>query len=311
MLKMRVLGAVVGLPLLFLVIGLNWFLRAQGSHDSLPLLCIVLIIAGAAGLEVGKIIAHHHAPISPLNGLYAALILPLLVHAVSPLALGDAMVPTGSLGFFVDSIGLTLAVMLLFLGIWGDVEREGRVALKGNLYILLAGLYIGGAMSTLLLLGLSAFHEAGVVFVFVSVFALDTFAYFGGKRFGGTRLAPHISPNKTISGALCGLLATVVLVLIMRGASLAWEGSAQGPMALWQQLSAQLAWWQLAVIGVGVGIFGQVGDLMESAFKRWGGVKDSGGLIPGHGGFLDRFDSLFLAAPVCYLLLMAFLRNGY
>lgn len=310
MLNQRVLGAAVGLPLLFMVIGLNWFLRAQGNTDSLPLLFMVTVIAGASGLEIGRIV-QHHSRITPINGLYAALIIPFLVHAGSMIVMGDGRVPPGSLGLFVDSIGATLAVMLFFLGAWTDMERDGLPALRANGYLLLAGLYVGGTLSTLLLLGLSPFHEAAVIFVFLAVFALDTSAYFGGKHFGGTRLAPQISPNKTVSGALCGLLATVGLVLAVRGLSLAWQDTVNGPLTLWQQLGAQLAWWQLALIGIGVGVFGQVGDLMESAFKRWGGVKDSGAFIPGHGGFLDRFDSLYLAAPVCYLLLMAFLRHGY
>jgi phosphatidate cytidylyltransferase len=63
----------------------------------------------------------------------------------------------------------------------------------------------------------------------------------------------------------------------------------------------------LAVLGLVIGVFGQIGDLVESAFKRWGHVKDSGAFLPGHGGFLDRFDSLFLAAPLAYLLLGWFL----
>ena len=69
-----------------------------------------------------------------------------------------------------------------------------------------------------------------------------------------------------------------------------------------------LSWTQLIGLALAVGIFGEIGDLLESLFKRWGGVKDSGTVIPGHGGFLDRFDSLFLAAPVCYVLIVTFWR---
>jgi phosphatidate cytidylyltransferase len=128
-----------------------------------------------------------------------------------------------------------------------------------------------------------------VALLFIGVFALDTTAYFCGHLLGGKQLAPTISPKKTWAGAVFGLLGAVAFCLLFK--------------LLPGVLGRTLSWSSFALIGLAIGIFGQLGDLVESAFKRWGGVKDSGIALPGHGGFLDRFDSLFLAAPVVYLLL--------
>ncbi|MEG3193140.1 phosphatidate cytidylyltransferase [Lysobacter sp. D1-1-M9] len=115
----------------------------------------------------------------------------------------------------------------------------------------------------------------------VVVWAADTGAYFAGRRFGKRKLAPAISPNKTVEGLLGGLAAAVVagvLLGLVAGAELA-------------QLAA------VAVVALVAGLFSVVGDLLESLLKRHAGVKDSGHLIPGHGGILDRIDGLLAALP--------------
>ncbi len=133
-----------------------------------------------------------------------------------------------------------------------------------------------------------------VLFVVLVVWSSDSFAYLAGRALGGAKLAPRISPGKTWSGALGGLsgamLAGAVLALLL-------------PVPHGAELSA------VAARGLGAGLLlglvSQAGDLAESAFKRRSGVKDSGRLIPGHGGVLDRFDGLLAAAPVAALLSLA------
>lgn len=122
-----------------------------------------------------------------------------------------------------------------------------------------------------------------VLFLLLTVWACDIGAYFAGRAIGGRRLAPAISPGKTVSGALGGLAAAV---LVGAAAARFW--------------SAPLA--TCAVIGFLIGVASTVGDLGESWAKRRCGVKDSGRLIPGHGGVLDRLDGLLLAAPVLVLI---------
>ncbi len=125
-----------------------------------------------------------------------------------------------------------------------------------------------------------------VALLLAIVWANDVAAYFVGSRFGRHKLAPHISPGKSWEGTVAGLLVAGVL-----GAGL---GSVLG-------LSAVVG----AVFGVVISIASQIGDLFESALKRAAGVKDSGSVLPGHGGVLDRFDGLFFAAPLGYVLLHA------
>jgi phosphatidate cytidylyltransferase len=118
------------------------------------------------------------------------------------------------------------------------------------------------------------------------IWASDVGAYLAGRIFGGPRLAPSISPGKTWSGAIGGLLCAVAVGLI----AVALSGQ-QGPHPHAHVL-------RTVIIAAGFGIIAQLGDLMESRIKRHFGVKDSGWLIPGHGGLLDRVDALLVAAPV-------------
>lgn len=124
--------------------------------------------------------------------------------------------------------------------------------------------------------------QLAVLYTLLIVWLADSGAYFAGRRWGGARLAPAVSPGKTWAGfwgglAVCALLAVVIA---------AWRG---------------LPWMALLAVTLVVGIYSVFGDLNESMAKRFAGVKDSGNLIPGHGGVLDRFDSLLAAAPLLML----------
>jgi phosphatidate cytidylyltransferase len=143
-------------------------------------------------------------------------------------------------------------------------------------------LYIGVAGIALLELRHDgAAGRGNVLFLFLVVWASDISAYFTGRFLGGPKLAPRISPNKTWSGALGGLLGAMLVGL---GAALALGGPA--PLGV------------IAAVAVLLGLATQSGDMFESWIKRRFGVKDSSGLLPGHGGLLDRLDGVMAAAPV-------------
>ena len=119
----------------------------------------------------------------------------------------------------------------------------------------------------------------------------DTCAYFVGKNFGRRRLAPHVSPGKTVEGGVAGLLGAVAM------------GFALG-FLLDDYRNFPVAPATAALIGLFLGVAGQLGDLAESRLKREAGVKDSGSILPGHGGMLDRFDALFFTIPLAYGLIV-------
>jgi phosphatidate cytidylyltransferase len=123
-----------------------------------------------------------------------------------------------------------------------------------------------------------------VIAVLMSIWLCDTAAYFGGKTLGKHKLFERVSPKKTWEGAIIGFIFSV---LTMVGAKILVLGYLEYRHAI--------------VLGMLIGIFGQLGDLIESRFKRDAGVKDSSSIIPGHGGVYDRFDSLVYISPIVYL----------
>lgn len=160
--------------------------------------------------------------------------------------------------------------------------------------------YIGVAFAHLLLLRYtdsSVFFStswgtlsAGAAYVwlaFVGTWASDTFAYFVGTYLGKHKLCPMISPGKTIEGSLGGLFGSVTAIIL-----------------LGNQFNLPIT--HSVFMGLLVGIVAPIGDLVESAMKRFAGVKDSGQILPGHGGILDRFDSILFAVPAIYYYMHAF-----
>lgn len=125
-------------------------------------------------------------------------------------------------------------------------------------------------------------RPALLLFLFLLVWGADTFAYFAGHKFGRHKLAPSVSPGKTIEGVAGGMLAVLLLAIL-------------GGLCVWRHDGVQLLWWILLCLAVG--LISVLGDLVESKVKRVAGVKDSGTIVPGHGGVLDRIDALTSAAP--------------
>ena len=134
-----------------------------------------------------------------------------------------------------------------------------------------------------------------LLFAFLIPIFTDTFAYLVGGIFGGKKLAPKISPKKTISGAVGGFLFCILLSVVV----FSIFNAIPSISTIFESVGINL--WKIALISSVGSVLSQIGDLIESYFKRSAGVKDSGNILPGHGGILDRFDSYMLVAPFVFI----------
>jgi len=182
------------------------------------------------------------------------------------------------------------ALLVLTVIVMGSLSL--RLAGSGNLHevaartgvVVLGTLYVGLLFTTLALLRLLPSGTAWVGLALAMTIANDTFAYFAGRFLGRHKLHPRVSPGKTVEGAAGGTLGAVAAALLARTWAL-----------------PELSLSDCVMLGVPAGILGQVGDLCESMIKRGAGVKDSGWLMPGHGGVLDRIDGLLFVSPFVYV----------
>jgi len=174
-------------------------------------------------------------------------------------------------------------VLAVFHSLPGGDDIDGKTR-KAALLVLCV-IYIGGLFSLYPRTLSFPRGEYWVLLGIITVAAGDTFAYFAGRLFGRCKLAPSISPNKTVEGAAGGLAGSVVVCV-----------------ACSHYFLPGIPVWYAVLSGIAIGICGQAGDLFESLLKRSAGVKDSGALFPGHGGVFDRADAILAASPSIYLL---------
>lgn len=190
-----------------------------------------------------------------------------------------------------------LGILLLFIAIQTFDKTEDSITKLSSSFF--AGLYAPAGLLCLMMIRDIGTQETGFLLTLSTVFMVwggDIFAYFGGRSLGKRKLAPTISPNKTWEGFLSGYLGCFAGLAIAIFA-LPFETSFNLMIAL-----------PLVLL---VGTFGPIGDLIESKMKRKAGVKDSSDLLPGHGGFFDRFDALLLVAPAVFIYLQLIQKFGY
>ena len=186
-------------------------------------------------------------------------------------------------GSFWYAVVLVGAVMLCMTA--GVVQS--KVSGFGAMFTAAGAAYLGVLFAAIMAISVSKIWLQSFALGCISTWVCDSCALFGGSRFGKHKLAPKVSPNKTWEGSLCGAAASVVV-----GVILCLIPGYKG-----------VAWWVVILAALVSSSLGQIGDLAESLFKRMIGVKDSSNLIPGHGGVLDRVDSLLFAIPTAYFFL--------
>ena len=258
--------------------------RILTAAVGLPVLIVVLLIAPlwVAGIAVGLVCTLaayemlHMALGKTPRRLYFSVMLCAFVLPVM-FSLGKEFswaVGTLLLLFFV----LSVEQMVSYVGHW-------RITLDMIAVAMLAGGVLPIMLSTLLRIGLvETVGRARMTLPFVIAFSSDTGAYFTGMKLGKQKLAPHISPKKTLEGAIGGIVAGGLCTLIY------------GIVLLLCGFGVNLV--SLTLFGLVGSVVAQLGDLTFSAFKRQYNIKDYGSILPGHGGMLDRFDSLYYLAPL-------------
>ena len=272
MLHLRILSAALGAPVLLGVTlaGGWWYVAA------------VIVGVILCSLEVFSMLLG--ASFRPLRPLGMALAVGIVLAALTP----DGRVMAA----------IVVVAMLIGLGqVMRRDDQEG--ALVGWALTLAAAIYVGGTMHYFVALRWLPDGALWMLLVLTCTWVCDITAFFVGRRWGNIRLAPRLSPGKSVEGAIGGLVGAV-LASIALGPLLAWilAATGLGPVNPGGVV-------RLAGLGLVIGVCGIAGDLMESFIKRQCGAKDSGTLIPGHGGALDRIDSVLVAAVGAYFFVMA------
>jgi phosphatidate cytidylyltransferase len=257
MLYLRVLSAIVGIPIVLAAVFFGGFWYAL----------LLLVVVNLGIYEYCRIFKSkdYHLPLG-----YGLLGVTLFLVVI-----------------YFQQIALVYPlIIILFAGLYMHaLFKMDRFSIAEAAIILWGIIYLGGLGGFMLMLRMlpeGAFYTYLLLF---SVWLHDTLAYFIGTKWGVRKFAPLISPNKSVEGSMAGILG---LTAIMFSTSILF------PTFL------PLAPLHALFLGLGIAVFAQLGDLLESALKRQIEVKDSGALIPGHGGILDRFDSLLFTAPFVY-----------
>lgn len=272
--KQRILVAVVGVPLLLLVLvwapdwatmALVMLLSVIGAHELMHALC---------GAEKAR--------------RWWGLASTMSVFAVISVAWSDEKYRVWGLAL-TGKLLLAAFIVLAFVCMVVEYGKDNALSFTDMSAVFAAGLAVPLALSCLLRLRMMPYGGGMVLIPLVAAFCSDSAALFTGMACGKHKLAPQVSPKKTVEGAIGGLVGGMVGMVIFR--IVFFFCTVHSLNILWCML--------LGLVGA---VMGQLGDLSFSAIKRQCGIKDYGRLLPGHGGVLDRFDSVIFAAPVIWLI---------
>ncbi len=267
MLLKRILSAVIGIPIIIYLVYEGRLLFLSGV--------IFLTVTGL--FELRRILLRMNLKISPFLLYGSGMVFPLLAYFSSIEKYH---------GVFYIGLTLILLIHLIILMITFPKYSVGDLASS-----YLGSCYIGILLSYIILIRkMVPYGFQYVLIVLILTWACDIGAYFSGRLLGRQPLWPRLSPHKTLEGSIGGLILCI--------------GSA---ILLQTRYPRLFSLFDALILGILIGSVVQIGDLVESAFKRLGKVKNSGDLIPGHGGILDRFDSLLFSAPAAYFYLKFFL----
>ena len=257
------------------------FILALCYYGGMPFLIFVLLVALLAHYEINTMF--YNKNIFPSYLLGAASVILIITNIFFD---------------FFEQYDVLLIILLLH-SLTELFKNKGSAIINlgaSFLSILYLGFFAGS------LIKIREFYPSGnneyyiggyiIISLIVSIWFCDTAAYFLGLKFGRHKIFPRVSPKKSWEGAIFGFFASIIAMILAKIIIL-----------------DSFSWSLIITLGVAVGIAGQLGDFVESLFKRDANVKDSSNLIPGHGGIFDRFDSLIFSAPVVYLILKLFFNK--
>lgn len=271
----RVLVALVGIPLLlFILTSGGWILA---------LFTALICVLGAKEFSTLALAKGAHTQTVPMIIIAGTIpiLLQFFVSSDSTNSSTSNMVGIPYTALLAYVILLPLSVLIVLTS---ELWRNKENALL-NISTTIAGIwYVGGLLSTLVLLPIVSGNNYVLLSIFVAIWVCDSSAYFAGMAIGKHKIFPRVSPKKSWEGSIAGLIF----------GSIAFYAMAH----YWIPTLAQH---NAIILGVLITIVGQIGDFAESLLKRDSAIKDSSSIIPGHGGILDRFDSILFAVPIVLL----------
>ena len=271
----RVLVNLLGIPSLLAII------IAGDTFNNLPIFSVFIAVVLFLG-------AREITTLSMDKG--GQPVIPLLLLFLAILQIDRHPAVNWDIPIYLLILGITLTVMIV------EIFRRQEKPLLNISILVFAFVWLGIMLGSLSIL--RNLPEIGfkVTFaLFLSVWICDTSAFFFGKKFGERKILPDVSPNKTWVGTIAGFISSIIFMFILYQ---------------YDFFSGMVSTTDVIVIGIITGGFGQLGDLTESLLKREAGLKDTSNFLRGHGGILDRFDSLAFAAPLTFIYCNYFIKIG-
>ena len=274
--KTRIITAVIAI-VLFIPICLF------SDYIVFPIAISLLSIIGV--YEMAKCLGHHKRFVLCIPMFIIAATLPILRYVLRNKKDADYK-------FFF--IAFVIIFFMLIYSLTYVMLRKNRDNIFEILTFYSMFFYIVGCFSAISVIRYMPNGQYFYLIIFISSWTCDTFAYFAGRLLGRHKLIPQISPKKTVEGAIGGVVFSVVGLTIYY-------------FILFYAFGIEITYWKILIIAIILSIVSQIGDLIASCVKRQYNVKDYGNIFKGHGGVLDRFDSVMLVAPTLYILIRLFL----
>lgn len=242
------------------------------------------LLSGLAAWELLRVLGMHKK--------YAVSVPSIMLSALMPLFAYDYFIPAQKQTVYILIMALAIFAYLLYLA-FVSVFSRGTLGYKNVASVFMAVTYVSVSFTSLALVRYMTNGVYLFEMIFIGAWVCDSFAYFTGRLFGKHKLAPELSPKKTVEGAVGGIVFTV-LAFMLYG------------LIIESFFGLSVNYLILAVTGLILSVVGQVGDLWASLIKREYGVKDYSRILPGHGGIMDRFDSILVVSTTLLIICLLF-----